>query len=254
MGDFIYEQFKERVKDFGIVIGPEDQDGNIQIDYNEIKTTVNLGNARKSYFEHDDLTHLDKIITSLHESLMGTLIPKWDEASPNLFCMLSQSRPYGDGYITEPIADNIVKAFVHYHNDRYMWMSYNTLKIWNISLEVFKAQCNYNMDILLDEAELKIIKTPNRVKCGFIHGGDSWLNSALLFTKNFKRKIEKEIGWPIYFIMPARAFTYFINVKDRQSLDMLSNIGSQVYQNEDQPLSREIFSMTDKGIRAVDRF
>lgn len=27
MGDFIYEEFKERVKDFGISIGPEDAEG-----------------------------------------------------------------------------------------------------------------------------------------------------------------------------------------------------------------------------------
>ncbi|SEM86193.1 hypothetical protein SAMN05216436_108137 [bacterium A37T11] len=29
MNDFIYEEFKERVQNFGIDIGPEDPDGNV---------------------------------------------------------------------------------------------------------------------------------------------------------------------------------------------------------------------------------
>ncbi len=88
MGDFLYEQFKERVKDFGITVGPEDQDGNIQIDYGETHLTINLENARRSHAQHGDLTHLDRIIASLHESLMGIPLPGWDDAGPNLFFML----------------------------------------------------------------------------------------------------------------------------------------------------------------------
>ncbi len=256
MGDFIYNEFKERVQDFGITIGPEDTDGNIEIDYGKTHLTINLGNARRSYAQYGDLEHLDKIIASLHESLMGMVLPAWDDASPNLFFMLAQlpQQRLEDEFITEPIANGVVKVFVHYHNGHYTWISHKSLKHWNVSLESFKGQCNYNMDILLDDCKIEIMKLPDKVKFGAIHSDISWLNSAVLFTKNFKKRIEPKVGWPIYFAMPTREFCYFINIKQKQSLSLLSSMFDDIYRHEDLQLTREIFSMTDNGIRVVGRF
>jgi hypothetical protein len=255
MGDFLYEQFKERVKDFGITIGPEDRDGNIKIAYGGKDLTINLENARRSYTQYGDLTHLDRIIASLHESLMGIPLPGWDEASPNLFFMLSQPKEtHQEQYVTEPVANGVVKVFVHHHQGKYIWISHNTLRYWNVSLEAFKGQCNYNMDILLDECKIETIKTPDHVKYYCINSDISWLNSAMLFTKNFKKKIEQQTGWPVYFAMPTREFSYFVNIKHRQTLDLLSPMFADILRHEDLPLTREIFSMTDNGIRVVGRF
>ncbi len=255
MSDFLYEQFRERVKDFGITIGPEDQNGNIQIDYGETRLTINLENARRSYAKYGDLTHLDGIITSLHESLMGIPLPGWDEACPNLFFMLSQSTQVArEEYISEPVADGVIKIFVHHHDGRYIWISHNVLRYWNVSLETFKERCDYNMDVLLDESRIHITKTPDQVKFGCIDSDISWLNSAVLFTKNFKKGAEKLIGWPIYFTMPTREFCFFLNIKHRQTMDLLSPMFAEVFRREDSHLTREIFSMTDNGIRVVGRF
>lgn len=255
MGDFLYEQFKERVKDFGITIGPEDQDGNIHIAYGGKKLTINLGNARKSYEQNGDLSHLDMIITSLHENLMGMPLPDWDEASPNLFFMLSQPKEtHQEQYIAEPVANGVVKVFVHHYRGKYMWVTHNMLQYWNVSLEAFKGQCNYNMDGLLDDCKIETIKTPDQVKYYCINADISWLNSAMLFTKNFKKKIEQQTGWPIYFAMPTREFCYFVNIKYRYTLDLLSPMFDDIMRGEDLHLTREIFSMTDNGIRAVGRF
>lgn len=255
MSDFLYEQFKERIKDFGITAGPEGKDGNIQIDYGKEHFTINLENARRSYAQHGDLTHLDKIIASLHESLMGVLLPGWDDAAPNLFCMLSQpAQLTEDEYIAEPIADGVIKIFVHHHRGRYMWITHNLLRHWNVSLEALKERCNYNMDILLDESKIHVMKAPDQVKFGGIDSEISWLNSAVLFTKNFKKKVERQIGWPIYFVMPTREFCYFVNIKHRQSMDVLSPMFVEICRYEDLHLTREIFSMTDNGIRVVGQF
>lgn len=255
MSDLLYEQFKERVQDFGITIGPEDQDGNIQIDYGETHLTINLENARRSYVQHGDLTHLDRIVDSLHESLMGMPLPGWDEAAPNLFFMLSQPAHVAQAeYISEPIADGVIKIFVHHHQGRYIWISHNVLRYWNVSLETLKERCNYNMDILLDACKIHTGKTPDHVKFGCIDSEISWLNSAVLFTENFKKEVEKLIGWPIYFTMPTREFCFFLNIKHRQAMDLLSPMFAEVFRREDSQLTREIFSMTDNGIRAVGRF
>lgn len=257
MSDFIYNEFKERVKDFGITAGPEDRDGNIDIDYGDTHLTINLGNARKSYSQDGDLNHLDKIIASLHQSIMGIPVPAWDEAAPNLFFMLTRnelSQGQLEEYITEPVASGVVKVFIHHNNGQYMWISHSVLQLWNISLEAFKGQCNYNMGNLLDESKVILMKLPGKGKFGAIQSGISWLNTALLFAKGFKKKIEEKIGWPVYFAIPAREFGYFVNVKDSQSLGFLSEMFEEVYRNEDPRLSREIFSMTDKAIRSIDTF
>lgn len=255
MDNFIYEEFKERVQDFGITIGPEDPDGNIEINYGDTHITINLGNARKSYLKHGDLTHLDQIVASLHQNLMGIHFPAWDDASPNLFCMLTQPKESSqEEYITEPIADGVVKVFVHHQNGQYIWISHSMLRAWNVSVETVKGQCNYNMDILLDECKIEIMKLPDKVKFGAIHSDISWLNSATLFTKNFKKKIEGKIGWPIYFAIPTREFCYMVNIKQKQSLAMLSTMFADIYRHEDLQLTRQIFSMTDNGIRAIGRF
>lgn len=255
MDDFIYEAFKERVKDFGITVGPEDPDGNIAIEYGNTHLTINLGNARKSYQQQGDLDHLDKIIASVHQSLMGILLPAWDEASPNLFCMLTQPKQsQQEDYITEPIADGVVKVFIHHHNGQYAWISHSMLKYWDVSLEAVKGQCNYNMDILLDDAKIEVMKLPDGVKFAAIRSDLSWLNTAVLFTTNFRKKIAGKIGWPIYFAIPTREFCYMVNIKHKQSLSILSYMFDDIYRNEDLHLTREIFSMTDNGIRSVGRF
>ncbi len=257
MGDFIYDEFKERVKDFGIDVGPEDQDGNIAIEYGDTQITINLGNARKSYAEQNDLSHLDKIISSLHQSLMGLPVPDWDTAAPNLFFMLTRHELSPEKlkeYITEPIADKVIKVFIHHHNGQYIWISHSILQIWNVSLEAFKGQCNYNMDNLLDDSKIVLTKLPGKGRLGAIESEISWLNSALLFTKNFRKKIEETIGWPVYFVIPAREFCYFVNIKRKDSLDLLTQMFNDIYRKEDLRLTREIYSLTDKGIRATDNF
>jgi len=255
MSDFIYEEFKERVKDFGITIGPEDTDGNIEIEYGKTHLTINLGNARNSYLKHDDLQHLDQIVASVHESLMGTLLPAWEEASPNLYCMLTRPKESGqEEYITEPIADGVVKVFIHYHKGQHAWISHSMLKFWDVSLEAVKGQCNYNMSILMDDAHIHVMKLPDGVKFATIESDLSWLNTAVLFTKDFKKKISAKIGWPIYFAIPTREFCYMVNIKQKQSLSMLAYMFDDIYRREDLPLTREMFSMTDNGIRSIGKF
>ncbi|MEC3881296.1 hypothetical protein [Parapedobacter sp. 10938] len=255
MGDFIYEEFKERVKDFGITIGPEDAEGNIEIEYSDTHQTINLGNARTSHLKHGDLDHLDKIVASVHEGLMGVLLPPWEEASPNLFCMLTQPKESGqEDYITEPIADGVVKVFIHHRNGQHAWISHSMLKFWNVSLDAVKGQCNYNMGTLLDDAEIEVMKLPHGVKFAAIQSDLSWLNTAILFTKDFKKKILPKIGWPIYFAIPTREFCYMVNIKHKQSLSVLSYMFDDIYRHEDLHLTREVFSMTDRGIRSVGKF
>lgn len=255
MGDFIYEEFKERVKDFGIDIGQEDTDGNIKIDYDDKQFTINLSNVRRSYSETGSLDHLDKIIASLHEGIIDFPLPDWDTASPNLFCMLTQpGNVMGDKYISEPIISGIEKVFVHHHKDQYIWISHNSLKRWNIDLGTFKEQCNYNMDILLDDCKIEILKGPGKEKAGGINSDISWLNSAIPFAKNFKRKAALAIGWPIYFAMPTREFCYVVSIKQKDMLDFISPMLSEIWQQEDLHLTRNLFSMTDNGIRVVGHF
>lgn len=255
MGDFIYEELKERVKDFGIDIGKEDADGNIKIDYGDKQFTINLSNARRSYSQSGSLDHLDKIIASLHEGMIGFPLPDWDTASPNLFFMLTQPTiVMPDQYISEPIIDGIEKVFVYHHNDRYIWISHNSLKHWNIDLETFKKQCNYNMDILLDDCKIEILKGLGKEKVRGINSDISWLNAAILFTKNFKQKAALAIGWPIYFAMPTREFCYIVSIKQKDTLDFLSPMLSEIWQHEEQHLTRNFFSMTDNDIRVVGHF
>lgn len=255
MGDFIYEEFKERVKDFGIDISHEDADGNIKIDYGDKQFTINLGNARRSYSESGSLDHLDKIIASLHDGIIGFPLPDWDTASSNLFFMLTQPRNMiEDIYISEPIIDGIEKVFVYHHNDRYIWISHNSLQHWNIDLVTFKKQCDYNMDMLLDDCKIEILKGPGKEKAGGINSDISWFNAAIPFTKNFKQKATQTIGWPIYFAMPTREFCYIVSIKQKETLDFISPMLSDIWRHEDHQLTRNLFSMTDNGIRVVGQF
>jgi hypothetical protein len=255
MGDFIYEEFKERVKDFGIDNCQEDADCKIKIYYGDKKFKKKIINARRSHFETGSLDHLDKIIASLHDGIINFPLPDWDTASPNLFCMLAQpGNEMEDKYISEPVIGDIEKVFVHHHKGRYIWISHNSLKRWNIDLETFKEQCNYNMDILLDDCKIEILKGPGKEKAGGINSDISWLNAAIPFTKNFKRKAALAIGWPIYFAMPTREFCYIVNIKQKGMLDFISPMLNDIWQREDLHLTRNLFSMTDNGIRVVGQF
>jgi len=147
-----------------------------------------------------------------------------------------------------------VKVFIHHHNGQYAWISHSMLKYWGVSLEAVKGRCNYNMGIVLDDAHIEVMKLPDGVKFAGIQASLSWLNAAVPFTKGFKKKISAKIGWPIYFAMPTREFCYMVNIKHKQSLSMLSYMFDEIYRKEDLHLTREVFSMTDNGIRSVGSF
>lgn len=255
MKDFIYEELRERVKDMGITLGPEDAEGNIEIKRGAWEWTINLTNARATYARTGSLDHLDKIIESFHNNLMGQLVPSWEDASPTVYTMLSAAPSrLNDDYIIDEVVTGVYMVYVFYDKGRYTWIGKSILSIWGITEEEMKGRCTYNSSIMLDECGFIPLALPGYGKLLGLNAEISWLNTAMAFQEGFKEKIKKKLGWPIYLAMPTREFCYVMHVNEKKMLPILKELCQDIYKHEDLHLTKQIFIMSDSGLKAVDKF
>jgi hypothetical protein len=69
-----------------------------------------------------------------------------------------------------------------------------------------------------------------------------------------RRKVQGELGWPIFAVAPSRGFVFLIS---RSDADELGRVGASVvkeFNAAEYPISTEVWEVTDVGVKAIGAF
>ena len=69
---------------------------------------------------------------------------------------------------------------------------------------------------------------------------------------NLKASLENKLGWPIVAVAPDRDFLDLWAAKREKFVDRVGSTTVEQYSKASYPLSTEVYSVSDAGIRAID--
>ena len=238
----------------GLSIDKVDKEGLIYIEHGENSLKISLDNVRKSYEQEGTFDHLDNLVDSIHSHLMEVSIPHWEQAYLKVYCSLFPSDfDFGD-FLHEKVTDDFHKIYVYCENGQYIWINHEQLKDWQIDIQTFKQQVAFNMNALLEETSIETTETAEGLRLAFFENGIEGVRSALLFSKDLKKKIEPILGWPIYCVLPVRDFCYMFSEKDDELLSRLGDIVLDEYSNSAYPVTTEALLISDEEIKTVGKY
>lgn len=141
-----------------------------------------------------------------------------------------------------------------------LWLSSHAL----IGMKVTEAEvaeaADLNLAAELERSEL-IVRQFQGVRYGVINSPLPF-KAALILAPNLRDVVEPVLGWPLFGVIPRRDFMYLYDARCFENgasdiFDKLPGLGAVVleeYELGANPLSTEIFEITDEGVRAVAEY
>lgn len=108
-----------------------------------------------------------------------------------------------------------------------------------------------NFDAMLEGAQIEVMPDSGH-KVAVVKLPATTLKANVLTSARLKQKVSPVIGWPIWAVAPCADFVLLFNDKN-----IIPNLGPTVYNefmNSEQPVSTEVFEITDEGVVAIGNY
>ena len=108
-----------------------------------------------------------------------------------------------------------------------------------------------NFDAMLESAQIEVMPDSGH-KVAVVKLQATTFKANVLTSARLKQKVSPVIGWPIWAVAPCADFVLLFNDKN-----IIPNLGPTVYNEfmgSQQPVSTEVFEITDQGVVAVGNF
>lgn len=255
MQDELLERFTLRIEDLGLAIDHIDDDGQIHIEAGGGSLKVSLDNVRKSYERDGDFEHLDSLIASIHEYLMETPTPVWNDCKKDVYLSLFPSDFDFKDFINEPVTPEFNKYYTLKVAEQYIWINTLQLEKWDIDEQVLKEQVAINMVALLENSTIETSTLNDGTILAYFDTLIEELKAALVFSNNLKEKISPILGWPVYCVLPVRDFCYLFSEADMETLvETLAATVVKEYNESGYEITTEIIKISDDGIEAIGKY
>lgn len=251
--DFVFDEFERQIQKNGMSIDSVDKDGIVHIKMNDLNLEISLENLRRDY-ERDKNPELILDFVKVITSYSSEVPERWEDAENSIFISFFPNDFDFKDIINEKVTDEFSKVFVLSDNEKLVWITNEDLKKWNISKNQLNKQANRNADALLAKTNIQFDLIENR-KLVMIESEHTSLKGSLLFAPSMKSKIEKEIGFPFYAVLPVRDFCYLFSEKDFDFFSRrLGKVVVEEFTNSGYPVSTEILKFTSEGVETVGKY
>jgi len=250
--DELLERFTAELAKHDLKIDSIDHEGLLSVDIGETDLKISLENLRRNYERDKDTTLITDFVNSI--LAIGQDIPEWGIAKDSIYYSLFPSDYDFKEVVNEKVTDQFHKVYIYSNIDHNTWVTKKDVSKWKISKEELDKQVVSNINRLMESVTI-IYDTIHGKKLGFFSLKDETLKAALLFSSQLKNKVEKDIGWPIYAVIPVRDFSYIFSEKDSKFfMDRLGSTVLKEYKESGYPITKEILKISDGGIEAVGKY
>jgi hypothetical protein len=250
--DFVFQLFKKAIAGYGFVISSITDDERVCVVKGDFELTVSLDNLRKEFAQEND----ENVISEFAEAIAsaGEEIPTWEVAKDKVFpSFFPSDYDYGE-FVNFPITEMFNTVFVYEEKLSKKWIDEAQVERWSIDNETLVRHANVNLDKEVEKASLEVELIEGK-RLGLLETTEETKKSAFLLSKKLKEIVIKELGWPIYAVIPVRDFVYLFSEEDSEFfIERVGGVVLQEYNESGYPITTEILKCTDDGIVAIGKY
>ncbi|GAB2812285.1 hypothetical protein [Ferruginibacter profundus] len=249
--DYVLITFKRMIEAKGFVIDDIDEAELIYLSKGDYEVRVSLDNLRKDY----EQTPEDIIIEEFVEAVASAEeeMPDWETAKTGIYPSLCPSDFEFGAYINYPITDDFNMVIVYDSGNKKVWINEDQLDAWKIDNQTILQTAYKNLDIVLDNAVLEVEDFEGK-KLAYFTLEDETMKSVLVLSKNLRKKVEPQLGWPIVTVIPVRDFSYLFAEKEFDFFaEKLADLIMDEYKNSGYPVTTEIL-LVDEAVKAIAKY
>lgn len=215
-----------------------------------ITKRVSLNNIDKSFTRDGNVEAVKKFAASIVRPAF-VLPSTWDAVKENIFVTVMAAETRGlDNAVYKKLSRKVVGALAYY--DRvgspvYLLSPYELDKL-NVSQESAWNTAQENLEKIAQSSTVSFAEV-NGQKLGVIETLGVY-KASMILTRELRSKVEKELGWPVYAVAPARDFVYLFS-KAGGMMGLVSGTVIKEYQQSGNPLSTEVWELSDNKQTSV---
>lgn len=226
-------------------------DGRYSLTKGDWDVTVSLDNVAKEFAATRDSK---RILSLVDQALAPRGLPSWAEAERNIFWVAEPADHEFGTTIHSALSTKIhrVLAVVDLSVGSVAWISSEQLATWKVSIDQVRAAADRNIGTLL-KGKSPTVEQMGPNKLGFVPLNPA-LKASAVFAPDFRRFVEKDLGWPVLVVTPCRDELFLVAERDKALLNKMGGVITEDFGKCGYPLSVEIFRVSDAGIETIGAF
>lgn len=259
MNPTAYEQvaalFEQELRQRGIFFS-RNEDGTYHVEASpSYQPTVHLGNLAREWEKEPAADMVHHFVRVVLDS--GTFSDtSWETARAGIyFCLfptedLKDPSWQGLGPLRDELSPGLAKLYAYDRREAgtTVWISGSDLAHWGVTAEEIRALAMQHMNEKMRQAEVDFIDVGTR-RIAILGTEETNLKASLMLTEEFARRMKAEFTWPVYTLVPADDYMFIVPTDDEDLLNRAAGAAMREYERVDLPLSREIFKISDEGVR-----
>jgi len=214
--------------------------------------TVSLQNIDKIFSRDGDADAIKLFTANIVQPV--AVLPAWDKVKTGIFVAIQAGDTEGlDTALHKKLSVRVAGVLAYYNTrtNQVRWLTTSDLKNFAVPENTAWNTAQENLEKIARSTKVSFSNVAGQ-KLGIIEAEEPY-KASLILTQALKSKVEKELGWPVYAVAPARDFVYLFS----KSGDMVERVGTTVvkeYQQSGYPLSTEIWELSDHRQKAIGAF
>jgi hypothetical protein len=219
-------------------------DRRVQLSLASIRSRIQAGEAA------------DDVIEAFVDLATAAPVPADAEAfRAGLRLMLEQLDVVADhDFVVRPISPRIgvVLAWTDPQETAVQLLLRSNLSSWSLTEEEALSIAAVNMDQLLASTPIEVDEAGD-LRVGML-ATDSVFKASLIGAPSLQNRVSAKLGWPLLAVVPCRDFVFLIPDNARHLVGRVAGVVMREFEASAYPLSPELFSVSDAGIRALGSF
>lgn len=152
------------------------------------------------------------------------------------------------------ISDRVDRVLVRLSDDHkaITWVSPKMIVDAELTEELAFSAGFANLDTALFKSKLEFSEI-GPVRLGFISAAIP-MKASLILAPSLRRFVGEEIGWPVLAVVPDRDFLYLWAARHQDFVGRVGRTVVKEYSTASYPISTEVYSINDDGIKAIGEF
>lgn len=243
--------FEQELKKRGVGFSMEDGTGRYKLQVAKFSVLVSIDNLLKEVERDHDLTRVARFVDTVLSTpdTSGTNLSR-----DRLFWCLEPSDHVEKADIRVPVSDRVDRVLTLFSVDqtKLTWVSATMLERAKVSLSEATASGFENLARELAAAKIEFSEIDD-VRLGIVNT-ELPFKSSLILAPNLRTCVENILGWPLQGVAPDRNFLYLWAARHDKFVGRVGRVVVEEYSKAAYPLSTEVYSLSDDGVRAIGEF
>jgi len=247
---YVFESFLRQVEESGIrPDGIDEGTGGIQFSTHDGQhIMVHLDNLIYNFRESGDPSIISDFVARIMEVVNPSIEQGWDDVKERIFISLYPNDAETRSHFASDVTEYFHKFYVLDTPTKMEWIFPHHLEDWGVGIEDIERQALENGKGLLDSIEIEVGDVEGH-DLGSFAIDDRNLTAAALFAPNFREKVGKIFGSPVYAVFPDKITCYFFGKKDYEYfVPRIGNLVLERYAGS-RYVTPELIEISDSGMK-----